>query len=393
MIQAPSRIETEQPQQAKAKASILSSYVLLALLLLVAVDLAARLSYPYWSYDRYNSPNRSWVWWASNDFRKLDRAPDIVLLGSSLMMAAVHGGDATYTNVAQNTTAHHHSQYFEDLLGRKEGKQLSTFSFAIGGQMASDAYVIIRALCQGERKPQEIVFGIAPRDFMDNCLANPASTETFRYLSRISDLSDIAVGARTSLWDLIDYGMGKISFIYGHRLDLLYLEQKLAKQAVQTLTGYKDLENVHTTFHIRQLALIDYPEDTGPNEVFTEPFNGKNDPYKDNLAEYASRYRQFNRKLFNQQVDYLDKLLAVCKDRQIKVTLVNMPITQDNVNLMPAGLYKNYLDTVAQTSTKYGARLLDLNDPRLFTKQCFADSVHLNGYGGMRFFEVLSNRF
>jgi hypothetical protein len=367
------------------------SFLLITLIVLSLMDLTARFTYPMWTLDHYNSPNRSGIWWATKDFLRQPATPDVVLLGSSLMMTALHGGDATYLGFPQNVVLHHQSAYLQKLMREKSQRDIQTFSFAICGQMASDAYAITRVLLKGDKQPQTIIYGIAPRDLMDNTLASPASTETFRYLSRVGDLSDIAYEARPSMWDAIDCTLGRISFLYEHKLDLIYLETKYVKQ-IMKMTGYGDLENVHTPVYVRQLAMLDLPEDTGPNEILISSYRTNPEPYRDNLHEYAVRYRQFNRKLFNQQLGYLQGLLQICKNRHIQLILVNMPLTQDNLNLMPQGFYQSYLNTVSDIATKYGGNVLDLNDTKIFPKEDFADSAHLNGQGGMHFFEVLSDR-
>lgn len=143
-------------------------------------------------FDPVKAANKSWVWWNVRDFRQLKSAPDVVLLGSSLMMAPLHGGDAAYLKTGQNVALHHHSVLLEDLLQAKFGRQYKSFAFALGGEMVSDAYVITDTLLRGDRKPGLIVYGIAPRDFMDHALPSAASTEIFKYMSRTGNLSAIA---------------------------------------------------------------------------------------------------------------------------------------------------------------------------------------------------------
>lgn len=371
-------------------AKFASSYVCLAFAALLLLDFGARLTFDNWHIDRYNSANRSWAWWAAKDFREHKEPSDVVLLGSSLMMAALHGGDATYLQTPQNVAVHHSCTYLEHLLSEKLHTPVSTFAFAIGGQMVSDAYVISSTLLRGEKKPRTIVYGIAPRDFMDNMLTSPASTETFRYMSRIGDLSDVAMPARTTFWEKAEWALCKISFLYDHRQDFVYLQNKYARNVLARL-GMKDLEYVHAPFPLRKIAMLQLPEDNGPNELMIMPYSTA-DKYADNTAEYRMRYKAFKKKLFDMQFAFLDRLGKHCRQEGINLILVNMPLTPENVALMPPGFYDFYLSSVKGAATKYGARVLDLNQPQIFDHSCFADSVHLNGLGGKRFFEVLSDR-
>jgi hypothetical protein len=372
-----------------------TSYVAWAALALLAVDGSCRLldNMGIWPFTPYQAAHRSTVWWASVDYQKTEKAPDIALMGSSLMMAAVHGGDATYENKSQKVALHHKSSLLENLLKEKsQGKDYSTFSFALSGEMASDAYVLANTMLAGEKRPKVIIYGVAPRDLMDNALKSPASTEIFRLMSRIKDPTDIAISARNSFWSVTEYGLEKLSFLYGHRPDFLFLQHNATKTLLAQL-GYKDIQDeVHTTYEIRRQAFIELPEDSGPNEVVVHPPSASKEIYTDNLPEYRYRYASFKEKQFKEQVSYLEKLLALGEERGIKIILVNMPLTADNVALMPPGLYSRYMDTLNTLCAKHQAQILDLNSPEDFPKQYFEDSVHLNSKGGERFFQVLSER-
>ena len=109
--------------------------------------------------------------------------------------------------------------------------------------------------------------------------------------------------------------------------------------------------------------------------------------FEDNSKEYTSRYNPFKEKLFDLQAKYLDQFLILSHLLGIKVVLVNMPLTADNMALIPAGKYQLYLKTVQELVTRSQATFVDFNDGKQFTHEFFNDPVHLNGYGSQRFFE------
>lgn len=384
-------MQEEKGKIKKALAAIAGSYICLAFVALLALDVGWRLTYDVFSLDKYNSPNRSWIWWAAKQFKEEQERPDVVLLGSSLMMAALHGGDATYLKKPQNVAIHHKSTLFEDLLADKTHQRVNTFAFAIGGQMVSDAYAISSTMLRGDKKPDTIVYGVAPRDFMDNMLGSPASTETFRFMNKLGGVREEALPSRNTFWEKAEYGAEQVSFLYQHRQDFVYLQHKYDRALLSSVLGMKDLDSVRAPFPLRKIAMLQLPEDTGPNEVMILPYSGK-ETYEDNTPEYRSRYKAFNQKKFKVQLAFLDKLGKFCRDEGINLILVNMPLTTDNVALMPPGLYDQYLANLQGACTKYGARMLDMNRPDVFDKACFADSVHLNGRGGKRFFEQLADQ-
>ena len=393
MATAPTLSKTEVHEDGAIKRrpsqALLSSFVVLALLAFIALDITARCTYKYWSIDHFNSPNRSWIYWAVKDFKAQKERPQIVLMGSSLMVMALHCGDATALHFAQNNALHHRSLLFEQTLDTVLHKHYSTFAFAIAGQMVSDAYEICSCLLDGSSKPDYIIYGIAPRDFMDNTLVNPASTETFKYLSRVSDLSKIAMRARPSFWDRCDYWVGNVSFLCAHRADLVYLQHHYIRVLYSHLHWIQDLDLVKTPMELRKIAMFELPEDNGPNEVFTGPWVSTA-KFLDNSSEYQKRYSQFNRKLFEEQRSYLSDMMNTCDKRHIKLILVNMPVTAGNVRLMPPGFYDHYKQTITSMAVAHNDSLIDLNNPKVFGDDCFMDSVHLNGMGGVRFFQKLA---
>jgi hypothetical protein len=389
-------MNTDKDNQKSPIRKLLSSYVICAALVFVGLEAAGSAVNSYapqvLGLSPYKSANRSWVWWNVRDFSRLQAAPDIVLLGSSLMMAPLHGGDAVHLNSAQNVPLHHKSQLLEDLLKERFDRKYQTFAFALGGEMVSDAWALSDTLLKGDRKPKVIIYGIAPRDFMDSALPSAASTEVYKYMSRIGDLSSVDKDAYSSFWQQGENALSKISFTYKHRPDFLYIQHRWAKELFRKLLGYKELELVNSPYHVRKQAFSELPEDNGPGSLFVDPPGPAQEPYEANLDEYRFRYRKVNLKQFNTQLSFLERLLALSERENIRVVLVNMPLTEDNINLMPPGFYQNYLNKVTALTTSHKALLLNLNDPKIFPQKYFTDSVHLNARGGEHFFQVLADR-
>lgn len=329
------------------------------------------------------------VWWAVDDFRHQKKCPDIVLIGSSLMMHVLHGGDAEYLQLPQNEVYHHRSAMLEDLLRKRTGLQLSSFAFALAGQMASDAYVLSTTLFSEKSKPKAIIYGVAPRDFMDNTLGSPASTEIFRFMSKLGGARDIGINARTGLWEKVEYAIENLSSIYDHRNYFVYLQQRYAKSLLRMI-GYKPSDEIHTPFALRRLALRDLPEDIGSNERIALP--GLDAKYTDNSDEYRKRYQPFKQREFMTQLSYLEKMLSFCDQQGIELVLVNMPLTEDNLKLMPAGAYDLYKRSLTEIASKYHSQFIDLQDSSKFDKSLYCDTAHMTGQGGVKFFNALAEK-
>ena len=65
--------------------------------------------------------------------------------------------------------------------------------------------------------------------------------------------------------------------------------------------------------------------------------------YIDNSAEYRRRYKHANPRLFAIECRFLDLTLRQCKNDNIPVIIVNMPLHNANMLLMPKGSYREYL--------------------------------------------------
>lgn len=362
-------------------------YAALAILFVIGLDCAARAFY---QPNPYNSPNRSWIWWAVKDYIEQPN-PDVAIFGSSLMLAALNDGDSTFVNRPFDAVTHHRGFYLEHLLSQRLTHPIRTASFAIGGQMASDVYAIANTIFTRQPKPKTIIWGIAPRDFLDSSFTNPDNSETVRFMDKVSGSSDVLSTRRRILWDRVQNVADRAFYIYGKRQDLVCASVPLMKSTIANLTGQTDLDTVHTPSPLLRYAMLNMPEDNGIDQWRVTPYSPSK-VFQDNTAEYTRRYNPFNARVLQQQLDYFERFLRFTTEQHISVVLVNMPLTQDNLKLLPAGAYDGYLNSVQALATKYGAQMLDFDKPGLFASTEFADTVHLNGLGGKRFFEMISEQ-
>ncbi|RTL40134.1 MAG: hypothetical protein EKK48_16915 [Candidatus Melainabacteria bacterium] len=378
--------KTEKPEK-RTGSKLRLSYALLAFAVIGLTDLAARALY---HPDPYQSPNRSWAWWAVQDLRA-QKSADIVIFGSSLMLAALNDGDSTYLNRPFDAVTHHRALYLERLLKERLNKPVSTASLAIGGQMASDVYALTTTLFTRNPVPSNIVWGIAPRDFLDSSFTNPDSSETVRYMNKVSESTDVLSTNRRILWDRIQNIADGGFYLYGKRGDIIATTLPYAKSAIKQVRPDIDPETVHTPSPLLSYAMKNLPEDNGVDQWRVTPYSPSK-VFADNTAEYMMRYHPFKPKVLETQLAYFEKFLSFADKHGISVTLVNMPLTEDNLKLLPPGAYQAYLTGVKGLATKHGAQFLDFNDQKTFPRLEFADTVHLNGIGGKHFFELVSQQ-
>jgi hypothetical protein len=109
------------------------------------------------------------------------------------------------------------------------------------------------------------------------------------------------------------------------------------------------------------------------------------------VDDYIERYRHPNEQMFTQQLAYLSKLLELAKSENIKVVLVNMPLSPINIMLLGSDRYQKFEDRIARFSQSKSISFLNLSDQVIFPNELFEDSAHLNAFGGKLFIDRLVN--
>ncbi len=361
----------------------------LALVIVAVFDCVIRFCWTPSVQQKFEASNHSATWWAIKDFYAGPQA-DVVLLGSSLMQQVVCDGEATYLGHAIDPLDHHTSIHLEDCIRASNRTSIKTLALATPGQFASDA-ALISSLIVGEKQPTRIIYGIAPRDFMDNSLPSPSATETFRLVSRISPPITTERRAYANTGDyfvaLIQSALSSASAIYANRLEFGYATNNALRSSITS--NFQLAED-------RSFQILSNKDKAAQPEEFTlgqkaiQPENGTK-MYYDNRAQYICSYQPFRPKIYNTQLSYFKDMLQLLRSRGVGVTIVNMPITRDNMELMVPTFYDGYLKDVKKIALANGSEFIDFNRPELFSKAHFKDTVHLNGYGGKRFVELLSS--
>jgi hypothetical protein len=386
-LKLPSENSTQQDSTKKqGRHNWLSSYVLLAGLAVAVANVAA---FAALKTDPIDSPNHCWAYWTAKDWQaaqKSQQKPNTVFFGSSLMVAVVNDGDSSFLQKPLDAVKNHRSKYFEAYAGKLLGKPISTHSFAIGGQMASDACALFRALpAKADGRPV-LVWGVAPRDLVDSSFSDPASTETVRYLDKVTYPQDVLPESKR-VWKQVERQIERSIYLYGKRADFQIVERHLAETIIERLLG-TTFNTIKAPQPLLKIAMAEQPEENSPGQWIVSPYSlkvAKHALWTDNSEEYAMRYRPFKAKVFNNQSQYMDKLLQQADKMGFSVVLVNMPLLKQNTDLLPAGIYDKYLSRVEELAHKNNAYFVDFNKPGIFCREDFCDPVHLHGLGAQKF--------
>ncbi len=333
----------------------------------------------------------TWTSWAVSDFLKPKTGrPELVFMGSSLMLVPLDGVDADFTGKRIDASMHHKSLFFEKRVKELTGLDVSTFNFALPGEMPSDAYMITKHLLKSDKRPDVIVYGVGPRDFMDNLLPSPAATDPFRHLERFGDYSE-RIDLIAPKWEeRLSYEMRRACYPLGASLDL---QNGAARATADLLASLFPLAKT-TDFEQRRLLLPDYhPMEIQPGGAFFRPTTAKDrTAFTDNVEEYRKRYKTLKWDTFLAQMQFVADICNIAHDRGTEVVLVAMPITDINRQLLSDEAWSAYTDTLKALAKSKNATFIDMHATGLFPRSDFGDTVHLHSGGGARLLDQIAQR-
>lgn len=369
---------------AKLRSKFIVAFVLFALF-----NTYCSFFHPF-DFDPFKYSYKGWAWWTMNDLKLTPNVHNVAVLGSSLMVSAVAGCDANHLKKPLDLTKYHHVTYFDELLKKKFGGSFNTFNLSAPGQMPSDAYLSLRAMVATAARPDVVVYGLAPRDFVDSTLNGPNDTEPFKYLTRFINIDEVATHEFRSPWAKLDWCLQRLVFLYGYSLDF-----RLAFMDASTEMFNKYLPAPWTnrpfTWWDRTRILPNYvPGEIYPQAVMASPITRQEIKFTDNTEEYRRRYKTPDPETFKIQMYFLRKLAEFCKRERIQLVLVNMPIMQSNIEMLDQNVYHKYLSELTKFAWNTGSSYIDLCDFARYTKKDYHDTVHLNAFGGTKLFEDLA---
>ena len=307
---------------------------------------------------------------AVNGFKALKEKPTVVLLGSSLIMHPFWSMDVQLDNKIDDIFHHHSSITFARDLEASGCSKQNVYSFAVFGEMASDGYIYANDFLKGAKKPDVVVLGMAPRDFSDAFLTAPTATFTFKKVVGLNNFARYADAYLPGWQDKADFIATHACYFYGKRWRLQHeLEKGLTKV-------YRLL---HMDAATKPVAQTGKPASQAGylSAAMTD------ERWTNSAKEYRARYRDIENKDLTVQMGFLQRTLTLCKERGIKVVLVNMPLSDTNRDLLPSSFYADFRHRLGNLAEQSGnTQYVDLGDASEFNHNDFWDTAHLNFNGG-----------
>ncbi len=248
--------------------------------------------------------------------------------------------------------------------------------------------------------PQLIIYGTAPRDFMDSTLSDPTATEPFRYLKRFVPLPEAALDFYRVNLNPLDYWLQNVFYLYDHALDFQLAFSRRLNSVLETLLP-APVNGVPFTSSDRLKLLPKYKAlEFSPGSLVNRPLVPESAKVsqrskkwqRDNTEDYIERYRRPNAESFNLQLKFLNRLFALCHEEKIELVLVNMPLSSVNINLLGRRRYENFSNIINCTCRLSSVKYIDLSNTVSFDNELFQDCAHLTGIGAKQFIDLLTER-
>lgn len=333
----------------------------------------------------------SWSFWIARNYLLSSPSPPVVLFGSSLIGSATFSADAATAKHWRDCVVDRRAITLENALRKTTGHKTEVFNASLPGSMASDAYMISKALFKADNKPRLVIIGVNPRDFIDNNLSAPADTDPFHFFAPYVALDQLSKKAFSDPFGWLDWAINENVALKRVRAKCLELAASLQRQVpaanpVCTTIAQRD----HAAKKGPMQAILFASGEVKVGEwliPYPMPFG-----FINNMREYQQRYKNPFPPLYSAEKSFFTSFLAYLHSLNVDVLVVSMPSTAPNRSLLPPQFWQDYRNYLSSRCTEYGAQLLDLSDDQRFGQYDYLDTVHLNGNGGFKLFSIIAEK-
>jgi hypothetical protein len=321
-----------------------------------------------------------WSWWIART-ALLKQPADLVLMGDSQINAAIFQADAFTRLKPVDCAADRESVALEELLAANTGKSYEVLNLSLGGAVASDQYLMAKALF-AKALPKMVVVGISPRCFLDNSLTSASATDPFQFFEPHVEMDTTL--SHLAFPDLISesswYAKNHLPmWIWRDRLYNLAARNSNQDRPPAEAPGSLAAEQTTATPSQMLRGIYGSASDVKQGAFLVSPMIITG--FYDNTKEYQHRWRNWNVPAYGIQKKFFDAYLTTLSQLGIKTVVVGMPCTSLNRKLLPKTFWSEYRDWLTRECQTHGAIWFDLSEDPTFTKKHFLDTVHVNAFG------------
>jgi hypothetical protein len=309
------------------------------------------------------------------------RTPDGAIIGSSLLLVLnqdEHG---------KHLYSGGYSNYLQGLFRKDTGQPIELLNLCSGLQMVAESYLLTEAITNGSDRPPVIFYGITLRDFIHDMYGKEQACDSFASMAPFVPVSAEVLSSLTSPDAVREFLLSHYCYLYRNRSDFKNAMSAIAKDQLENLPldqPFIRLGEDHD-YHPQRTGLLWETWVPRQQEEFTERM------YRERPVFLKKFYRGFQALVYvpgptfaetqKREAHYFTKLLELCKRKQIKLVLLNMPLSPEIAALAPPGMFDAYRKNLSQAAIASGATLIDFFGDETFKSEIFKDGVHLNFEG------------
>lgn len=276
-------------------------------------------------------------------YRALAAAPDVLLLGNSRIEAGI--SPHLLLEQAQPALAH----------------PLQILNLALFSSTPVENYWLLKNIIRPDKQPAVILYGAAEYEFNAN---TPLWPSRYRHeLATLADYAQVFPDPTQHIEDQFDFLLEQGWRLYRYRAEILPAVYNLVwpdpppTGLVRDSYGWLGLD-----FQIAPTAIV----------TTTRSYLGANGLLRDYTLD-GLPMRAFA------------QFLQLAQIRHIRVIVLNMPVVAAHQSLLPPATYAAYRARIQQVAARYGASIVDYNDPARWQEATdFADTNHLNRTGATK---------
>jgi hypothetical protein len=379
---------------------LMGSSFVVALIGVVCVDMWFAAANPLTTAPIANL-QRTEPFYAAQEYRRqcqqLAAAPDVVLLGSSVMVSPVLQAESLRLQSPLKRMRHRQCGELAQALNAEGLRVHRVFNFAVFGCMVSDAYwitknVLLPGRCQ---KPRAIIYGVAPRDIQDNILqlSGIPATESFQCLASADDALCVKNTMEMNWTKRLELVFGRVSSLWRCRADLVALANLRGKKLLEAALPWVAFENRLSDGSVKVQRGGMFREEAIGEPMVVPGYGLEHISTELTDQQYQFRYNPLSPRMNEVQLSYLEKLIALCREQEVTLVIVNMPLSEHNHKLMPPALYPLFVDRVASACRHGQVEFVDLAKTGCYTgDDNFVDGVHLSCERSRPFLKFLATQ-
>lgn len=324
---------------------------------------------------------------------------DILLIGSStfLFSAArsdelLRGQQPRYDTsyLVNNISNYQSANYFEKRLSDNFDRPVRVANLGTAGGVISDQYCVFRKACVSKKKPRLVICDISPREFLDPIVRDPAGTPVYAATADLACVGDLFDSLYSQ--DSVSSSMlGSFWQVYRER----NLLRSVLSNSISLLSGRSESLWRACSFSPSGERLKDAWSRVRGHLFSRAPESQPSYVRPDNLAadlkHYQYMYQARDEKSIAKQFAFLERLLQYAKKEKVSVCLVQMPLTNVNLQLLPDNVTASIYSRAKALAQKYEASYIQPDATTYFSDADFEDSAHLNAHGGRKLFDSLAS--